>query len=96
MITAYTLTFGGLLLLGGRIADRFGRRRTFLFGLAGFALASALGGAAPTFAILVAGPCSAGRFRRTAGPDGTLAARDHVHRAARTGEGVRRLRSHRR
>jgi EmrB/QacA subfamily drug resistance transporter len=45
-LTAYTLTFGGLLLLGGRIADYFGRKRTFLLGLFGFAAASALGGAA--------------------------------------------------
>jgi EmrB/QacA subfamily drug resistance transporter len=45
-LTAYTLTFGGLLLLGGRVADYVGRKRMFLIGLAGFALASALGGAA--------------------------------------------------
>src|SRR6476661_26035 len=45
-LTAYTLTFGGLLLLGGRIGDYFGRKRTFLIGLFGFAGASALGGAA--------------------------------------------------
>jgi EmrB/QacA subfamily drug resistance transporter len=44
--TAYTLAFGGLLLLGGRVADYFGRKRTFLIGLIGFAAASALGGAA--------------------------------------------------
>src|SRR5438874_5245728 len=44
--TAYTLSFGGLLLLGGRIADYFGRKRTFIVGLLGFAAASALGGAA--------------------------------------------------
>jgi EmrB/QacA subfamily drug resistance transporter len=44
--TAYTLSFGGLLLLGGRIADYFGRKRTFIIGLLGFAAASALGGAA--------------------------------------------------
>jgi len=43
-VTAYTLTFGGLLLLGGRVADYFGRKRTFLVGLFGFAGASALGG----------------------------------------------------
>ncbi|WP_171165066.1 MFS transporter [Streptomyces sp. I05A-00742] len=48
VITAYTLAFGGLLLLGGRIADLVGRKRTFLTGLVGFALASALGGAAQT------------------------------------------------
>src|SRR3954452_9873880 len=47
-LTAYTLTFGGLLLLGGRIADYFGRKRTFLVGLFGFAAASALGGLAQT------------------------------------------------
>src|SRR3954463_15777271 len=45
-LTAYTLTFGGLLLLGGRIADYLGRKRTFLIGLFGFAGASALGGLA--------------------------------------------------
>src|SRR5947209_19763535 len=45
-LTAYTLTFGGFLLLGGRIADFVGRKRVFLIGLGGFALASALGGAA--------------------------------------------------
>jgi EmrB/QacA subfamily drug resistance transporter len=44
--TAYTLTFGGLLLLGGRVSDYFGRKRTFLIGLLGFAAASALGGTA--------------------------------------------------
>src|SRR5690242_7339693 len=47
-LTAYTLTFGGLLLLGGRIADYLGRKRTFLIGLLGFAGASALGGLAPS------------------------------------------------
>src|SRR4051795_11487385 len=45
-LTAYTLTFGGLLLLGGRIGDYLGRKRTFLIGLFGFAAASALGGLA--------------------------------------------------
>ena len=37
VVTAYTLTFGGLLLLGGRIADYTGRKRTFIIGLIGFA-----------------------------------------------------------
>ncbi|KPI03714.1 drug resistance transporter, EmrB/QacA subfamily [Actinobacteria bacterium OK074] len=46
VITAYTLAFGGLLLLGGRVADLVGRRTTFMIGLLGFAAASALGGAA--------------------------------------------------
>ncbi|MFF5435331.1 MFS transporter [Streptomyces griseofuscus] len=46
VVTAYALAFGGLLLFGGRIADKRGRRRAFLTGLIGFALASALGGLA--------------------------------------------------
>ena len=44
VITAYVLAFGGLLLLGGRLADRYGHRRVFLFGTAGFVAASALAG----------------------------------------------------
>jgi EmrB/QacA subfamily drug resistance transporter len=68
MITAYTLAFGGLLLLGGRVGDRFGRKRTFLFGLAGFALASALGGAAPTFAVLVVARALQGAFAALLAP----------------------------
>ncbi len=55
VITAYTLTFAGLLLLGGRVADRTGRRSAFLGGLVGFALASALAGSAPSFGVLAAG-----------------------------------------
>jgi EmrB/QacA subfamily drug resistance transporter len=62
VITAYTLSFGGLLLLGGRFADFFGRKRTFLVGLSGFALASALGGFAPNFGTLVAARALQGAF----------------------------------
>ena len=54
VITAYALAFGSLLLLGGRIADLFGRKWTFIGGLLGFAGASALGGAAQSFDLLVA------------------------------------------
>ena len=46
IITAYSLTFGGFLLLGGRIGDLFGRRRLFIIGLVIFALASFMGGIA--------------------------------------------------
>src|SRR5437763_885025 len=46
VVTAYALAFGSLLLLGGKLADLFGRKVTFLTGLAGFAVASAVGGAA--------------------------------------------------
>ena len=52
VITAYTLAFGGLLLLGGRIADYGGRKRMFGVGLLGFAAASALGGLAVDQAML--------------------------------------------
>ncbi|MEV7996925.1 MFS transporter [Streptomyces sp. NPDC086077] len=52
VVTAYALAFGGLLLFGGRIADLWGRKRAFVVGLAGFALASALGGAATNEAMM--------------------------------------------
>jgi EmrB/QacA subfamily drug resistance transporter len=53
IVTAYALAFGSLLLLGGRIGDLVGRKRTFQIALVAFAAASALGGAAPSFAVLV-------------------------------------------
>ncbi|WP_240796455.1 MFS transporter [Streptomyces sp. RFCAC02] len=52
VITAYALAFGGLLLFGGRVSDLWGRRRAFVIGLIGFALASALGGAAQNEAMM--------------------------------------------
>lgn len=54
VLSAYTLAFGGLLLLGGRLGDTLGRRRTFLAGLAIFTLGSLLGGLAPSAPLLVA------------------------------------------
>jgi EmrB/QacA subfamily drug resistance transporter len=62
VITAYALAFGSLLLLGGRIADLFGRKWTFIAGLLGFAGASALGGAAQSFDLLVAARALQGAF----------------------------------
>jgi EmrB/QacA subfamily drug resistance transporter len=53
VVTAYAITFGGLLVLGGRAADLFGRRRLMLGGLIGFAIASAAGGFAADFPLLV-------------------------------------------
>src|SRR5258707_1112656 len=53
VVTAYTLPFGSLLLPGGRLADLFGRKVTFLTGLAGFAGVSAIGGASVNFTMLV-------------------------------------------
>src|SRR3954451_11557890 len=54
VLNGYTLTFGALLLLGSRLGDVFGRRRTFMAGLALFTTASLLGGLAPTAELLVA------------------------------------------
>jgi len=54
VLNAYTLTFGGLLLLGGRAGDILGRRRVFIFGIAVFTLASLLGGLAPSAGWLLA------------------------------------------
>lgn len=60
VITAYTLAFGGLLVLGGRLADRFGRRRMFVVGSLVFAVASLLGGWAETSVVLVAARAAQG------------------------------------
>lgn len=62
VITAYTLTFGGFLLLGGRIADFQGRKRIFIVGLIGFAAASFLGGIAMTAELLFAARALQGVF----------------------------------
>ncbi len=62
IVTAYSLAFGSLLLLGGRLSDLMGRKRTFVIGLIGFAVASALGGAAPSFELLVAARALQGVF----------------------------------
>jgi EmrB/QacA subfamily drug resistance transporter len=62
VITAYALAFGGLLLFGGRIADLWGRKRTFVVGLVGFAAASALGGAATGQAMLLGSRALQGVF----------------------------------
>ncbi|NQX10762.1 MFS transporter [Microbacteriaceae bacterium VKM Ac-2855] len=62
VITAYSLAFASLLLLGGRLSDLIGRKRTFVIGLIGFAIASALGGAAGSFEMLVAARALQGVF----------------------------------
>jgi len=68
VVAAYSLSFGGLLLLGGRLADLLGRKRAFMLGLAGFALASAIGGAAPSFGVLVAARAMQGAFAALLAP----------------------------
>jgi EmrB/QacA subfamily drug resistance transporter len=62
VVTAYSLAFGGLLLLGGRLSDLVGRRRMLIIGLVGFAASSALGGAATSFGVLVIGRGAQGAF----------------------------------
>ena len=62
VVTAYSLAFGSLLLLGGRIGDIFGRKRTLIIGLAGFAGASAIGGASVNFPMLVTARTVQGAF----------------------------------
>ena len=62
VVTAYTLAFGSLLLLGGRLADLLGRKVTFLTGLLGFAGVSAIGGASVNFAMLITARACQGAF----------------------------------
>jgi EmrB/QacA subfamily drug resistance transporter len=62
VVTAYSLAFGGLLLLGGRLSDLVGRKRMLVIGMVGFAGASALGGAALNFPMLLAGRGIQGAF----------------------------------
>jgi EmrB/QacA subfamily drug resistance transporter len=68
VVTAYTLAFGSLLLLGGRIADYVGRRRMFIVGLIGFAAASALGGLAQNAAMLFGARALQGAFAAVMAP----------------------------
>ncbi|EOM76762.1 MFS transporter [Rhodococcus rhodnii] len=68
VVTAYSLAFGSLLLIGGRICDLFGRKNAFIVGLVGFALASAIGGWAPTFELLVGARAFQGVFAALLAP----------------------------
>ncbi len=62
LITAYALAFGSLLLLGGRLSDLWGRKKVLFLGLIGFAIASAVGGAANSFSVLVTARAVQGVF----------------------------------
>src|SRR6266540_1237274 len=70
VVNAYALAYGGFLLLGGRLADRLGRRRVFLAGVALFTLASLLGGLAPRGGVLIAARGLQGVGAALAGPAG--------------------------
>jgi EmrB/QacA subfamily drug resistance transporter len=62
VVTAYALAFGSLLLVGGRLGDMFSRKWIFIVGLIGFAVASAIGGAADSFLMLVSARALQGAF----------------------------------
>ena len=62
IVTAYALAFGSLLLLGGKLGDLFGRKWTFIVGLSGFAIVSAVGGLSTSFAMLVGARALQGMF----------------------------------
>src|SRR6202008_1361116 len=62
IVTAYALAFGSLLLLGGKLGDLFGRKWALIAGLVGFSIASAIGGLAQSFGVLVAARATQGLF----------------------------------
>jgi EmrB/QacA subfamily drug resistance transporter len=68
IVTAYSLAFGSLLLVGGRLSDMFGRKVTLMIGLVGFAAASAFGGLAQNFAMLATGRAIQGMFAAILAP----------------------------
>ena len=74
VVTAYALSFGSLLLVGGRLGDMFNRKWVFITGLVGFAVASAIGGASVSFTMLVAARALQGAFGAILAPSalGTL------------------------
>ena len=96
IVTAYALAFGSLLLLGGRLGDLFGRKWTFIGGLIGFAVASAIGGAADSFGVLVAARALQGVFGALLAPSALGLLSHDLHRPRRARQGVRHLRRDRR
>ena len=68
VVSAYAIPFGGLLLLGGRLVDGFGRKRTFVWAMIAFGAASALGGAAPNGGLLFAARAIQGSMAAVVAP----------------------------
>ena len=89
MLTAYTLAFAGLLLLGGRIADYFGRKRMFIVGLIGFAGGLGTRRPGPELGHALQRPRPAGCLRRRHGSGSAVAAHRRLHRAEGAGPGLR-------
>ena len=91
VVNAYVLTFGGFLLLGGRLADLLGRRRVFMAGLILFALASLVGGFAESEGDADRRPRGPGPRRRDPLAGGALDRHHHLPRRLRAQQGARRL-----
>ena len=88
VLTGYLLALASLILLGGALGDRFGRRRIFIIGTVWFAAASLLSGAAPNIDVLIARPDPAGRRRGVAH---AREPRDHPGQLPRSTTAPRRL-----
>ena len=79
VVNAYTLVFGGFLLLGGRLADLLGRRRMFVYGMWLFALASLVGGLAQSDVMLIAARATTSQMSLWARPPASDAtANSHI------------------
>ena len=96
VMTAYALAFGSLLLFGGRLGDLIGRKVTFMTGLIGFAVASAVGGASVSFAMLVTARACQGVFGALLAPAALSLLTTTFSDPEGTGQGVRRVRRDRR
>ena len=91
VVNAYTLTFGGFLLLGGRLADLLGRRRMFIVGLVLFALASLAGGLAQRDGWLIAARAVQGLGAAMLSPAALSLVTDDLRRGRRAQQGAGRL-----
>src|ERR1700722_1759431 len=96
VVSGYIVTYGGFLLLGGRIAALLGRRRTLVSGTALFGLASLAGGLAPNAGTLVGAPLVQGLGAALMAPAAPSPPHHQLQLRPRPGEGARRLGRHRR
>ena len=94
VVNAYTLTFAGFLMLGGRAADLFGRRRIFIIGLTVFTVCSLIGGTGPERCLVDHRPGRPGNRRSHPGPGNPQHPGHDLHRPRRTSAGPRRLVGH--